>query len=148
MTFSFLFMSAHLIYLDFFRLAGIKLCFNRNWVYLKQDNRFFFYNNFWWVKHKLYRPATPSGCSKKKNEKQRKRKGCHQGQNVTVLAILERLEFKNFSCRPTMVADNTFQCSMTPPLWNPFRRLYLTVDSLFTVKFIVWRIEKEISHRD
>ena len=49
-----------------------------------------------------------------KREKQRvsKRillKGCHRGQNVTVLTILERLEFKNFSCRPTMVADNTFQ---------------------------------------
>ena len=43
-------------------------------------------------------------------------KGCHQGQNVTVLAILERLEFKNFSCWSTMVADNTSQCSMDPPL--------------------------------
>ena len=38
------------------------------------------------------------------------------------LAILERLEFKNFSGRSTMVADNTCQCSMAPPLWNPFRR--------------------------
>ena len=28
--------------------------------------------------------------------KQKLLKGCHQGQNVTVLAILERLEFKNF----------------------------------------------------
>ena len=43
-------------------------------------------------------------------------KGCYQGQNVTVLAILECLEFKIFSCPPTMVADNTFQCSMAPPL--------------------------------
>ena len=39
--------------------------------------------------------------------KQKLLKGCHQGQNVTVLAILERLEFKNFSCRLTMVAGNT-----------------------------------------
>ena len=30
--------------------------------------------------------------------KQKLLKGCHQGQNVTVLAILERLELKNFSC--------------------------------------------------
>ena len=37
---------------------------------------------------------------------------CRQGQNVTVLAILERLEFKNFSYQRTMMADNTFQCSM------------------------------------
>ena len=50
--------------------------------------------------------------------KQKLLKGCYQGQNVTVLAILERLEFKNVSCRPTIVADNTFQCSMAPPLWN------------------------------
>ena len=42
---------------------------------------------------------------------------CHQGQNViTVLIILELLEFKTFSCRTTMVTDNTFQCSMTPTL--------------------------------
>ena len=71
------------------------------------------------------RPATPGHTflhSKKKIGKQRGKKerisrqkllkGCRQGQNVTVLAILECLEFKNFSCHPTMVADNTFQCSM------------------------------------
>ena len=49
-------------------------------------------------------------------------KSCNQVQNIIVLTILECLEFENFSCRSTMVADNTFQCSMTPPLWNPFRR--------------------------
>ena len=49
-------------------------------------------------------------------------KCCHQGQIVTVLSILERLEFKNFSCQPTMVVDIPFQCSMGPPLWNSFRR--------------------------
>ena len=43
-------------------------------------------------------------------------------QNITVLAILERPGFKNFSCRPTMVASNTFQCSMASSLWNPFRQ--------------------------
>ena len=41
-------------------------------------------------------------------------KDCYQGQNVTVLAIVECLVFKNFPCRPTMVANNTFQCSMAP----------------------------------
>ena len=46
----------------------------------------------------------------------------HQGQNVTVLAIVRRLEFKNFSCRLITVVDNTFECSMAPPFWNPFRR--------------------------
>ena len=35
-------------------------------------------------------------------------KGCHQGQNIIALAILERLEFENFSCQLTMVTDNTF----------------------------------------
>ena len=32
---------------------------------------------------------------KRKVSKQNLLKVCHQGQNVTVLAILERLEFKN-----------------------------------------------------
>ena len=69
----------------------------------------------------LYLPPPTFLHSKKKKGKQRKKErvtrqkllnGCHQGQNVTVLAILERLEFKNVSCRPTMVGDNIFQCSM------------------------------------
>ena len=51
-------------------------------------------------------------CKKQRVSKQKLSKGCHQGQNIIVLAILERLEFENFSCRSTMVADNTFQCSM------------------------------------
>ena len=77
-------------------------------------------------------PPPPLFCvAKRKNgnkgkkerlSKQKLLKGCHQGQNVTVLAILERLEFKNFSSWPTMVAGNTCQCSMAPPPWNPFRR--------------------------
>ena len=63
--------------------------------------------------------------SKKKKGRQRQKervsrqkllKGCHQGQNVIALAILERLDFENFSCRPTLVANKTFQCSMAPPL--------------------------------
>ena len=53
---------------------------------------------------------------KERISRQKLLKDCHQGQNVTVLDILERLEFKNFSCRPTMVADNTLQCAMAPPL--------------------------------
>ena len=54
--------------------------------------------------------------------KQRLLKNCHQGQNVTVLAILECLELKDVFCPPTIVAGNTFQYSMAPPLWNPFCR--------------------------
>ena len=72
-------------------------------------------------------PFTPPPSPRTKNKKQSKEKkrkvskkkllkDCHRSQNVTVLIILERLEFKNFSCRPTMVANNTFQCSMPPPL--------------------------------
>ena len=48
--------------------------------------------------------------------KQKLLKDCHQSQIVTVLAILERLEFKNFSSQPTMVADNTFEYTMAPLL--------------------------------
>ena len=62
---------------------------------------------------------------KKKKEKQRKKqrvlkqkllKDCQQSQNVTALAILERIEYKNFSSQPTVMADKTFECSMAPPL--------------------------------
>ena len=45
---------------------------------------------------------------KERVSKQKLLKGCHQGRNVAALTILERL--------PTMVADNTFPCSMAPPL--------------------------------
>ena len=71
-------------------------------------------------------PATAKGsgtCSphffaqQKEKEKQSKKrkslkakllKDCHQSQNVTTLAILERLEFRNFPCWPIMVADRYF----------------------------------------
>ena len=59
---------------------------------------------------------------KERLSKQKLLKGCHQGQNVTALAILERLEFKKFSGQLTMVAGNTCQCSTAPPFGNPFRR--------------------------
>ena len=36
---------------------------------------------------------------KERVSKQKLLKGCHLGQNVTVLAILKRLEFKHFSCQ-------------------------------------------------
>ena len=67
------------------------------------------------LKSKAKRKKGDKG-KKERVSKQKLLKGCHQGQNIIVLAILERLEFENFSCRPTMVADNTFQCSMAPPL--------------------------------
>ena len=51
---------------------------------------------------------------KERVSKQKLLKDCHQGQNIIVLVILERLELENFSCWPTMVADNSFQCSMAP----------------------------------
>ena len=53
---------------------------------------------------------------KERVPKQKLLKGFHQGQNVTILAILERLEFKNVSCQPIMLADDAFQYSMAPPL--------------------------------
>ena len=50
---------------------------------------------------------------KEKVSKQKLLKGCHQGENIIVLLILERLEFENFSFRATMVADNTSRYSIT-----------------------------------
>ena len=58
--------------------------------------------------HTLFCVAKRKKGNKGKEEsvsKQKLLKGCHQGQNVTPLAILERLEFKNFSCWPTMVGE-------------------------------------------
>ena len=49
---------------------------------------------------------------KERVSKQKLLKSCHQGQNITVLAILERLELKNISYPRTMVANNTFQRSI------------------------------------
>ena len=49
---------------------------------------------------------------KERVSKQKLLKG--QGQNVTALAILERLELE--ACQPTIVVDNTFHSFMVPPL--------------------------------
>ena len=79
--------------------------------------------------------------NKRKKErllKQKLLKGCHQGQNVTALAILKRLEFKTFSGWPTMVADNTCQSSMTPPLWNPFRRPCIVEKTYYSKSKKTW----------
>ena len=87
--------------------------------------------------HPLMRSKKKKGNLGKKERfsKQKLLKGCHQGQNVTVLAILECLKFKNCSCRPTTVAGNAFQCSMAPPLWNPFRRPWISSLGVFNGKF-------------
>ena len=59
---------------------------------------------------------------KERVSKQKLLKGCHQGQNVTFLDILERLEFQKFVCRPSMVADNTFRIFRI--LFELFFKLY------------------------
>ena len=67
--------------------------------------------------HKEKKKKRKKGNKGKKERvsKQKLLKGCHQGQYIIVLAILEPLEFENFSCRPAMVADNTLKCSMNIP---------------------------------
>ena len=46
---------------------------------------------------------TKGGNGKKERvSKQKLSKGCHQGQSIIVLTILERLEFEYFSYWPTM----------------------------------------------
>ena len=70
------------------------------------------------IAHPLFFHSKKKIGGKRKKErvpKQKLLKRCPQGQNVTVLVILESLEFENVSCRPTMV-DVPFQCSMAPPL--------------------------------
>ena len=56
------------------------------------------------------------GKEKKKTFKAGTIKRLSPRLNVTVLAFLERLEFKNVYSPPTTVADNTFQYSMTTSL--------------------------------
>ena len=69
-------------------------------------------NQYLYVQHKKKKNVGKKG----KASKQKLLKECRQGQNVTVSAILQRVEFKNFSCRSTMEVSNTFQCSMAPSL--------------------------------
>ena len=69
-------------------------------------------------------------------------------QNITVLAILERPEFKTFPCRPTMVASNAFQCSMAPSLWNPFRQpcvWHIFISNVIKISFFNFPIIRKIS---
>ena len=69
--------------------------------------------------------------SKKKKGRQRKKgkgvskqkllKGCHQGQNAIVLAILEPLEF-NFFLSDNHGSRQYFSVFHGPPLLNPFHK--------------------------
>ena len=56
----------------------------------------------------FFRSKKRKQTKKRKNFKVDILKCCHHAQNGIVLTILERLEFKIFSCRSTMVTDNTF----------------------------------------
>ena len=77
-------------------------------------------------------------CEKKKKKRNEGKKKGFRIRNyekaltkikMLLPAILERLEFKNCSSRPTMVAGNTFP--FLPPLSNPFHR-----SCLFALKLI------------
>ena len=76
-------------------------------------------------------PGEPGGMaptflrSRKKKGKQGKKRKSSKAETIKrlsprskcyCLAILERLEFKKFSCQPAMMADITFKCSMVPAL--------------------------------
>ena len=65
-----------------------------------------------YLSRKINKKINRKQMKKKRVSKQKLSKGCHQCQNVTVLDFLERLKFKNFYCRPTMVAV----LFMVPPL--------------------------------
>ena len=68
-------------------------------------------------------PHTFLRTKKKKKRKKRKAKEKSKSFKVaTKVKILERLELKNLSCWPIMVADNIFQSSMVPLLCNPYCR--------------------------
>ena len=80
-------------------------------------------------------------CSKKKKRKQTKRvskqkvfKGSHQGQNVTVLAILEGLQFKFFSCRPTRLFSVPWPSTLKSI--SPALNIYLRLSFLSTESYV------------
>ena len=104
------------------------------------------------------RPATPRGeksaagghgpplfllaKNKKKGKKEKKEsvskqtllKGCHRGQNVIIFAILEFLEFKNFCCWSTIVADIIFSVS------NSFSNLKSILLALLQILIILYQL--------
>ena len=55
-----------------------------------------------------------------KNFKKENIKSWHQSWKVFVLAILEHLEFKHFSFRLTIVANNKFSSFPVFTVWNVF----------------------------
>ena len=85
---------------------------------------------FWVAKRKQRKKVKKR---KNFNAKTIKRLSPRSKWNITASAILERLEFKNFSYLPIMVADNTFQRSMDLPIWNPFRRTCYTMVPQFLI---------------
>ena len=74
--------------------------------------------------------------SKKKKWKQKKKK--------RVQAIIGHLEFKNNSCRQTVVANNFFQCFMAPPLWNYFCRPYTMTWYCLIQNFLTRKCTKNV----
>ena len=56
---------------------------------------------------------------KERVSKQKLSKGCHQGQNIIVLAILESLEFENFSWWPRILFSVPCHPSPPPPACPP-----------------------------
>ena len=97
------------------------------------------------------RPATMGGCgpmvmvpstflrsktNKQKKRKQRKKRNSFKAETVKSLSPTSKCHcfshsrsyrIQIFSCRSTVTAGNTFQCSMAPLLWNPFRRPWVIV---------------------
>ena len=95
--------------------------------------------NMYWKEIKYQRrlhwgvPLPPLFTAKRKKGKQRKKrvskqkvlKGFHQGQDVTVLAIPERLEFKKSSCRSTMaIFHGPFTLKSISPALNKTMNYY------------------------
>ena len=85
-------------------------------------------------------PVTPSrrGCwddlppsrffwvAKMKKKRQSKKRKSFKAKTIKKLSPWSKCYFFNHSrayiIKPTIMADNTCQCPMAPPLWNPFRR--------------------------
>ena len=96
--------------------------------------------------------------NKRKKEKNSKRilfKGCHQSQNVTVWAILERPEFKNFSCQPTILFTVPWLLHFEIHFVGPdktirkYQRIPLSINCFDWVS-VIWRNEvlQKVSSRN
>ena len=92
----------------------------------------------------------PFLSSKKQNWKQRKKRKSFKAKTIKMLSPSSKCSrfshsrasrIQNFSSRSTMVADNTFQCFVALPLWNPFCRPWASDNVSGVLEIIIMKLD-------